>query len=400
MKTISCLIPICLLLLIGMTASHAQPVKSYVYMNVTDSGAITRSGRLIFALHPGASRCLDTTTLYGFATRWSETDGDSIRELEGPPPPPPEVTDLGFTASGCPITRLYTYMTRQSFSTTQIDTFTLRVVMASNNDGVHGVKFSWPSVLSEYADSVFLTKTGIGAFKVDMRTQSSFTLYQDVVAVGASVSGLRIIMKNPKVPPPLPSVVVTGPVDNATNVSLTPTFQWNAVPGAIYYRLLLAKDTTFSGAALAGSDSLVGGATSLVQSPALLPNTDYYWVILVSNPYGVSYYQRPPYHFKTVGTVSVDPDKQGIPSSFALGQNYPNPFNPATEIKYQIAEKSYVELKVFDILGREVRTLVNGVEEAGFKSVKFDAKNLPSGEYTYRLTAGAFVSTRKMMLVK
>ncbi|HTK82870.1 MAG TPA: T9SS type A sorting domain-containing protein [Bacteroidota bacterium] len=400
MKTVSFLILICALVLIGAIPVQAQSVKSTIYIAVTDSGSRIQSTRLIFALHPSASRCLDTATLHGFTTRWSETDADSLRELEAPPSPPPEVADFGFTASGCPITRLYTVMTRPYVSPVQIDTFTLRVILGTNNDGVHGAKFSWPSVLSEYADSVFLTKSGIGAFKVDMRTQSSYTYYQDVVAIGASVSGLRIIMKNPKVPPPLPSVSVIAPLINAVNVSLTPTFQWSTIPNAAYYRFQLAKDTSFTGPGLVRTDSLAGVATSLVQSSALVANTDYYWRILVSNPYGVSYWQDPPLHFTTAGAVGVEPDKEGIPSSFALGQNYPNPFNPTTEIKYQLAEKSYIELKVFDMLGREVRTLVKGVEEAGFKSVRFDAKNLPSGEYTYRLTAGAFVSTRKMMLVK
>ena len=91
---------------------------------------------------------------------------------------------------------------------------------------------------------------------------------------------------------------------------------------------------------------------------------------------------------------------QDVPTSFALHQNYPNSFNPTTEIRYQTSEVSHVSLKVYDILGREVATLVDGVEEAGYKSVKFDAGGLSSGVYLYQLKAGAFVASRKLLVLK
>jgi hypothetical protein len=89
-----------------------------------------------------------------------------------------------------------------------------------------------------------------------------------------------------------------------------------------------------------------------------------------------------------------------IPSRFRLDQNYPNPFNPITVIRYSLSVNSYVTLKLYDVLGREVRTLVNELQEAGYKSVKLDAGGLASGVYTYRLTAGKFTGTKKMVLVK
>lgn len=87
-------------------------------------------------------------------------------------------------------------------------------------------------------------------------------------------------------------------------------------------------------------------------------------------------------------------------NSFSLSQNYPNPFNPSTTINYQIPNESLVTIKVYDILGKEVTTLVNENKAAGKYSINFDAKNLASGVYLYRIKAGNYVSTKKMMLLR
>ncbi|SMO50075.1 glycosyl hydrolase 53 family protein [Gracilimonas mengyeensis] len=100
--------------------------------------------------------------------------------------------------------------------------------------------------------------------------------------------------------------------------------------------------------------------------------------------------------------ITVSNEHQGqLPRDFQLQQNYPNPFNPSTLISYQLAVNSTVELTVYDALGREVAGLVNGQRKAaGEHTAVFDASNLSSGLYIYRLQAGEFVETRKMMLVK
>jgi len=88
------------------------------------------------------------------------------------------------------------------------------------------------------------------------------------------------------------------------------------------------------------------------------------------------------------------------PRKFELEQNYPNPFNPSTVIRYRIAEPSMVVLKVYDVLGRELTTLVHERQAAGQYSIVFNAQSLSSGTYFYRLTAGEFTSIKKMLLVK
>ncbi len=89
-----------------------------------------------------------------------------------------------------------------------------------------------------------------------------------------------------------------------------------------------------------------------------------------------------------------------IPEHFKLGQNYPNPFNPRTVIRYSLIGNRFVNLKVYDILGKEVSTLVNEKQSPGMYQVEFDGSGLPSGIYFYKLTAGEFTETKRMMLVK
>jgi len=112
--------------------------------------------------------------------------------------------------------------------------------------------------------------------------------------------------------------------------------------------------------------------------PALLWLADY----IRNNPLGVE---------KTVS---------GIPTSFALEQNYPNPFNPTTNIKYSIPSMSKVSLKVFDILGRQVESLVNETQAPGQYTVTLDAQSLATGVYFYRFTAGSYNATKKLLLIK
>ena len=98
--------------------------------------------------------------------------------------------------------------------------------------------------------------------------------------------------------------------------------------------------------------------------------------------------------------LPVKSDLLVSPTAFTLGQNYPNPFNPSTKINYSIPQSSNIIMKVFDILGREVATLVNEEKPSGEYEVEFSGSNLPSGIYFYQLKAGAYSETKKMILIK
>lgn len=99
-------------------------------------------------------------------------------------------------------------------------------------------------------------------------------------------------------------------------------------------------------------------------------------------------------------SVSNEDVANNLPTKFDLDQNYPNPFNPSTNIKFDLPVNADVQLSVYNMLGQKVMTLVNGKMEAGFHQVTFNAGSLASGMYIYRLDAGSFVSTKKMMLIK
>jgi len=100
------------------------------------------------------------------------------------------------------------------------------------------------------------------------------------------------------------------------------------------------------------------------------------------------------------GVVSVGDDNNAIPKEYALSQNFPNPFNPVTRISYSLPQPGNITIKVFDVLGNEVATLLNEEKSAGRYEVNWDAKNNPSGVYTYKLEADEYIEVKKMVLLK
>jgi len=130
----------------------------------------------------------------------------------------------------------------------------------------------------------------------------------------------------------------------------------------------------------------------------LVPDTTYYWWVESSD--GQITVSSDTAHFRTSDTLLAVQGESDIPKEYALYQNYPNPFNPTTTIRYDVPKESHVVLKVYNVLGQEVVTLKDAEQRAGRYEVLLDGKNLASGIYFYRLQAGSFVESKKLLLIR
>ena len=197
---------------------------------------------------------------------------------------------------------------------------------------------------------------------------------------------------------PLPSLPVLGAVTPDTSGSSDGfIFHWNKTLYADQYLLQTAYDSTFTSVNRAVTTS----DTSRMISGFLLERL-YYWRVQASNFMGSG-------PWSNVGSFSAsltDVKEEGrTPIEYSLRQNYPNPFNPATTIRYSVQQASHVELKIYDSLGRLIKTLVDELKNSGEYTVAWDAKNnfgraVPSGVYYYRIETGEFTSAKKMIYVK
>ena len=142
-------------------------------------------------------------------------------------------------------------------------------------------------------------------------------------------------------------------------------------------------------------DSVVANSTEYNDTTGV-PGNEYFYRVRGYNSVATSAYSNE----VNVTPMGVKSDGTAIPDKFGVSQNYPNPFNPSTVITYQLPVSSVVTLKVYDVLGKEIQTLVNKRMSAGFHSATFVASSLPSGIYFYRMQAGKFTETRKLMVIK
>jgi endo-1,4-beta-xylanase len=191
---------------------------------------------------------------------------------------------------------------------------------------------------------------------------------------------------------PLPPAIVSpvGTSGGARN----PILIWHASAFAKSYR---TQVSTTSGFSTIVSDTTVSDTT--FQLEPLAANTRYYWRVAAANDSGMSSYSNGVAFVTGDQIVGVEPMNE-TPAAFALQQNFPNPFNPSTRITYDLPGSMHVKLSVYDVLGREVATLVNEQQSAGHYSVTFNAGQLPSGAYVYRIRAGTFETSRKLAIVK
>jgi photosystem II stability/assembly factor-like uncharacterized protein len=217
-------------------------------------------------------------------------------------------------------------------------------------------------------------------------------------AVGAN--GIILHTTNRGMGSLLPTPIASAPTTGDTLAAKDTALVWYSAAGAASYEVQIASDSAFSSIVV---DSAKITDTSLalqeIIGTKLTGKTKYFWHLKAVSDTATSSFSIT-WSFITPTLSLMKDDKDGIPKSFELGQNYPNPFNPATVITYGLPRNSFVKLSIYDDLGREVKVLVNSQENAGSYSVNFDANNLPSGVYFYRIEAGNYSDTKKLILIK
>jgi parallel beta-helix repeat protein len=189
--------------------------------------------------------------------------------------------------------------------------------------------------------------------------------------------------------------MLVSPMNEASGIPRTPFLIWNASADASNYRVQASSTIDFG--KIIVDDSLVI-TTSKVIGP-LLNGIQYFWRVSAKNNRGTSEWSLV-WTFTTTPTTSTEQAGTEIQKEYWLGQNYPNPFNPLTNITFTLPSRSFVSLKVFDALGREVSILVSEELPAGTYSRRWNAASLPSGVYFYRLQAGSFTEMRKLVLLR
>ncbi|MDD5360541.1 MAG: YCF48-related protein [Ignavibacteria bacterium] len=196
-------------------------------------------------------------------------------------------------------------------------------------------------------------------------------------------------------PTPLAPVLVS-PLNNSNGLSLTPLLKWDSVLSASTFRVRISNDSTFT------TMLIDSGGLSIpqFQVPAgkLQLGAKYYWRVNASNSCVTSAWS-PAWNFRVVLTYTGG-NETGIPKHFKLYENYPNPFNPATRIKFDLPDKSIVKLFVYDITGKLVSELVNTELKAGSYDIDWNAENVSSGIYFYRIQTDKFTDVKRMIFLK
>ena len=180
-------------------------------------------------------------------------------------------------------------------------------------------------------------------------------------------------------------------------------FEWEKLDYSIY-RLQISCDSLFTNFFVitnqsTGDTTFIGNNLYVENHPfiGLSPNNKYYWRIRSENKSGISEWSET-WSFTIISPNEVKEEK--LPKEFKLFQNYPNPFNPSTTISFSLPSLSFVTLKVFDALGREVSNLVSEELPAGTYTRRWNAEGLASGIYFYRLQTNKFLETKKLLLIR
>ncbi|RPI19736.1 MAG: T9SS C-terminal target domain-containing protein [Ignavibacteriae bacterium] len=256
------------------------------------------------------------------------------------------------------------------------------------------VEVSTSPTFATIADSATITNS---QYTVPVGKLLNNTLYYwhaaSVNAGGSSWSTSRSFTTTTVILPNPP--VLFQPINGAIAQPLTPTLIWSKLTGAIRYFVQLSTDSTFS---VITDSATVTDSFYTVPSGKLANHVVYYWRVTGKNTCNTSPTTNT-WHFETE-YEGIEQISNIIPKEFKLYNNYPNPFNPITRIPFDIPRKSFVSLKIWDIMGREIMTLINEEMHAGKYEYEFYAPSISSGIYFYRLESSDYVSIKRMILLK
>ncbi len=387
----------------------ADSVRWRIYLSVLDSSNLSSRSLAQPGLHVQARFGMPYDTLYQFSDRWFENSAPGDTERDWPPTPPG--TDIRLQNPRSPLLNSNQYHNIHPYTgPTQIDT--MRIIW--NSDGISGgdargqvIRWPSPQVLKYYADTIKLWYSNIYGvwLNVDMTRDSLYVyhVYKDTIQDGSPVptNNIKLIIVHPK-PGPLPpdSVTQIHPLNGAANVATVDTLRWLSLPTFggfnLMYRVQVATDRTLKTSTIVLQDSIADTSRAF----NLAGGSWYYWRVRAFSQFGISKLASTLDSFYVSPVGGVDDMQSSVPDSYVLGQNFPNPFNPSTSISYGVPVRSHVTLEILDMLGRVVATIVNDVKEPGVHTATWDASAMPSGAYFYKLTAGGFTQTKKMLLVR
>ena len=326
-----------------------------------------------FGVHTHATSCLDYC----------------LGEFELPPFPPGGGDDYRFVnpnSSSNSCFGLGSYQDLREYrDSTQIDTFKLHF---QPFNGIYPVIFSWPNLSNNYKGSVRLVDMFNGiVVNVDMKKQNSFEL-------SANLNDLLIIAEGPT-----NLISANFDYDYSFNniVIVNASFNPGGVPTQAWFEWGLTNAY--------GSNTLkkyIGNDTTLIQFSDSIKDTQqdsiYHYRVVIENANGTIY--GIDQTFAAQGSITDVGSSLAKPERFHLYQNYPNPFNPQTTIEYELPEMAHVKIVVYNVLGQNVQTLIDGIQNPGRNQVEFKATGLPSGVYFYQLHTGLFFDTKKMLMMK
>ncbi|MFH0991284.1 MAG: T9SS type A sorting domain-containing protein [bacterium] len=334
----------------------------YIWQNVKAQCAILSGSYVICGTYP-ASATIPAVGVYRTSVG-AATSGPSIPTLTSPANNSTTVS-VPATFSWSPVSGATSY-------TIQISTSSTFATFAVNQSGITTALFTASGLAN--GTSYY--------WRVSATNASGTSAYSTTNAFFTTLVG-----------PPPPTLL--SPADASTNVPVNTTLSWSAVAGVTFYKVQISTNATFT--QLLVSENVLTGTS---YAPTVLSNnTLYYWRVNANGASGLGVFSEAR-SFKTITTTSVEAIGDALPLEFSLSQNYPNPFNPSTSFQISIPQRSRTVLKIYDVIGKEVATLIEQELPAGQYNVRWNAVNHQSGIYFATLRTGSLTQTRKVTLMK